>query len=216
MRLGAVIEAGPDRAAIPTASPSFVRTAVGVLALALAYWGAAQLGYALDFAGPVAAIVWLPVGVGISFLYLGGLRLWPGVLLGDLLANDYAALPVGLGARADDRQRARDARRDGAHAPPAARRAPLGQRARARADARRPRRRDDRQRDGRHGCRCGSAASSTAAQMPDVWRTWWLGDFTGALVVVPLAIAWVRPVAPDGWSGGRHRGGAGRCWPSPC
>ncbi len=26
-----------------------------------------------------------------------------------------------------------------------------------------------------------------------VWRTWWLGDFTGALVIVPLAIAWSRP-----------------------
>ena len=26
-----------------------------------------------------------------------------------------------------------------------------------------------------------------------VWRTWWLGDFTGALVLVPLAIAWSRP-----------------------
>ena len=55
----------------------------------------AQIGYALQFAGPVAAIVWLPVGIGVAFLYLGGLRYWPGVLIGDLLANDYAALPLG-------------------------------------------------------------------------------------------------------------------------
>src|SRR3954454_15924648 len=64
-------------------------------ALAITYYAAAQLGFALEFAGPVAAIVWLPVGVAISFLYLGGLGLWPGVLVGDLLANDYSALPLG-------------------------------------------------------------------------------------------------------------------------
>jgi signal transduction histidine kinase len=28
--------------------------------------------------------------------------------------------------------------------------------------------------------------------LPLVWRTWWLGDYGGALVVVPLAIAWYR------------------------
>src|SRR5437763_1271055 len=31
---------------------------------------------------------------------------------------------------------------------------------------------------------------SHASALPKVWRTWWLGDFTGALVVVPLALAW--------------------------
>src|SRR5204862_3974444 len=72
-----------------------VKDVLGVIALALLYRGAAEIGYALQFAGPVAAIVWLPVGIGIAFLYLGGLRYWPGVLIGDLLANAYNALPVG-------------------------------------------------------------------------------------------------------------------------
>jgi len=31
-----------------------------------------------------------------------------------------------------------------------------------------------------------------------VWRTWLLGDFTGALVLVPLALAWHEP-PPRGW-----------------
>ena len=31
------------------------------------YYGAAKLGYELEFAGPVAAIVWLPAGVAIAF-----------------------------------------------------------------------------------------------------------------------------------------------------
>jgi signal transduction histidine kinase len=39
----------------------------------------------------------------------------------------------------------------------------------------------------------------TSGELADVWRTWWLGDFTGALVLVPFAIAWSRPL-PRGWS----------------
>ena len=42
------------------------------------YYAGAKTGYLLEFAGPVAAIVWLPVGVGIAFLYLGGLALLAG------------------------------------------------------------------------------------------------------------------------------------------
>src|SRR5688572_16067200 len=66
-----------------------------VLALAALYYGAAELVFWLEAGGPVAAVLWLPAGVGIAALYLGGNRLWPGVLLGDLLANDYGALPMG-------------------------------------------------------------------------------------------------------------------------
>ena len=72
-----------------------VRLVLGIAALAVLYRGAAEVGYSLQFAGPVAGIVWLPVGVGVAFLYLCGLRFWPGVLIGDLLANDYGALPLG-------------------------------------------------------------------------------------------------------------------------
>ena len=39
--------------------------------------------------------MWLPVGVSIAFLYFRGLGFWPAVLVGDLLVNNYAALPVG-------------------------------------------------------------------------------------------------------------------------
>ena len=67
-----------------------------IAALAALYYGSARLGFALEFAGPVAAIVWLPVGVGIASLYLFGLRLWPGVLIGDLLANNYGAIPLAV------------------------------------------------------------------------------------------------------------------------
>ena len=39
-------------------------------------------------------------------------------------------------------------------------------------------------------------------EVPTVWRTWWLGDATGALLVVPLALAWYRPL-PRAWPRGR-------------
>src|ERR1700761_8376892 len=48
------------------------------LALVVAgYYAAAHLGFAFHFTGPIAAIVWLPVGVGIAALYLLGLSAWP-------------------------------------------------------------------------------------------------------------------------------------------
>jgi signal transduction histidine kinase len=35
-------------------------------------------------------------------------------------------------------------------------------------------------------------------ELPSVWRTWWLGDASGALVVLPLAIAWAH-LPPRSW-----------------
>src|SRR6202012_4800145 len=64
-------------------------------ALVAAYYAAAHLGYALTFSGPVASFVWLPAGIGIAFLYLLGPRLWPAVVVGDLLVNAYSAGPIG-------------------------------------------------------------------------------------------------------------------------
>ena len=125
------------------------RYVAGVVALAVAYYGAAKVSYALEFAGPVAAIVWLPAGVGIAFLSLGGLRFWPAVLIGDLLANDYAALPLGaalgqtLGNMLEVLVAALVIRRL------LARGSPSGQPRRARSSARRDRQRDGHQRDHR-------------------------------------------------------------------
>src|ERR671921_1269338 len=72
-----------------------LRRVLGVLLLAVLYRGVAEIGYSVQFAGPVAAILWLPVGIGVAFLYIAGLRFWPGIVIGDLLANDYGALPLG-------------------------------------------------------------------------------------------------------------------------
>jgi signal transduction histidine kinase len=173
----------------------------GVVALAALYYGAAKLGYELEFAGPVAAVVWLPAGVAIAFLSLGGLRFWPGVLAGDLLANDYAVLPLGsalgqtLGNMAEVLVAALLIRRLVARGSPLD---SLGGIARllaaiAAATA-------ISAIVGPLSLRAGGVISG--GELPEVARTWWLGDAAGALIVIPLALAWYQP-APRGWARSR-------------
>jgi len=199
---------GTATAAPPHARPAGVwadervRLVRGIVALAVLYRGVADIGYSLQFAGPVASVMWLPVGVGVAFLYLCGLRYWPGVLIGDLLANDYNALPLGsaLGQTAGNLLevvgitlllRSFVPRGD-----------PLGS-------------------VGGLGLMvvaivAGTTVSATIGslslwlgdviasdEIPRVWRTWWLGDATGALVILPLALAWARPPPARWW---RRRG----------
>ena len=171
---------------------------VGVVALAVLYRGVAEIGYALNFAGPVAAIAWLPVGVGIAFLYLAGLRYWPGVLIGDLLANDYVALPLGsaLGQTFGNVLEILAAtvllRRLVPGGDPLGNVAGLGRMLVAIA--------------------VGTSVSATVGpismllgdviqgdELPRVSRTWWLGDASGALIVLPLALAWATPARGDWW-----------------
>ena len=169
------------------------RYAVGVASLAGLYYASAKMGYLLEFAGPVAAILWLPVGVGIAFLYLGGLRYWPGVLIGDLFANNYMALPVGsaLGQTCGNMLEVLLAtvllRRLVRRGSPLDSVSGVGWLVVAIV--------------------AGTALSATVGALslllgdvitwhaaPKVWRTWWLGDSSGALIVVPLALAWYRPL----------------------
>jgi signal transduction histidine kinase len=164
-----------------------------IVALAAVYYGAAHVGYALEIAGPVAAIVWLPAGVGIAFLSLGGPQLWPGVLIGDLLVNDYMALPLGtaLMQTAGNLLEAVVAallirRVIARRGPPLASVGALGRTLLAIA--------------------AGVGASATvgvsaqllggviaAGAADSVWRTWWLGDAAGAVILVPVALAWATP-----------------------
>jgi signal transduction histidine kinase len=148
--------------------------------------------------------IWPPVGVGVAALYLGGLRWFPGVVIGDLLLSD-PGLPMGsrilmtVGNVADVvvitlllRQLV---------GPRAAldRLEQLGGMLFAIA--------------------VGAAVSSTIALVslraggaigsPEswtFWRSWFLSDVSGSLVVIPLALAWARPPSPA-WRGrGRIEG----------
>jgi signal transduction histidine kinase len=177
------------------------RYVVGVLALAAAYYGAAKLGYVLEFSGPVAAVVWLPSGVGIAFLALGGLRFWPGALVGDLLANDYALLPLGsaLGQTAGNMAEvlvgALLIRRLAARGSPLDSLGGLARLLAAIAAAT-----AISATVGPWSLRAGGVVSGS--ELLEVMRTWWLGDATGALIVIPLALAWYQP-PPRGWARSR-------------
>jgi signal transduction histidine kinase len=203
LAIESVVRQGAPPCGIPRAviRNARFRYTIGVILAAGLYYGSARIGYEFEFAGPVAAIVWFPAGVGVSFLYLGGLRFWPGVLAGDLLANDYSALPVGTallqtcGNMIEMLLAAFLIRRL------VGRRSPLGVRGIPWVLV---------------AIAAGTAVSATvgslallpwdvvnASDLPTVWRTWWLGDASGALVVVPFAIAWFRqpgrPLAARRW-----------------
>ena len=180
------------RAAAVARSPS-ARYAAGVLVLAAAYYGSAKIGQTLRYTGSVAAI-WPPAGLGIAALYLWGLRWWPGVFLGELAVNGElfrdGALPLGslIGQQAGNMAEivvgALLLRRL------------IGPRAAL----------DRAEQVGGMLAALGiaTAISATAgttsmllggvieeSEALTFWRTWWLGDTAGALVVLPLALAWV-------------------------
>ena len=174
-----------------------VRYLAGVAALAGAYYVAAQAGYALQFTGSIAA-VWPPVGLAIGVLYLGGLRWWPGVVMGDLLSNTWEA-PLGTSIAVTVSNLAevivatlllwrligRHARLD--------RITQVGGMLLALVPA--------------------IAITATVASLSlllqgviqsdellRVWRTLWLGDASGALVVLPLILVWAHA---QPWPAGR-------------
>ena len=165
--------------------------------LIAAYYASAHLGYAFRFAGPVASIVWLPVGVGIAGLYLYGLRLWPAVVIGDLLVNNYSALPVGAAAGQSFGNLLEVLigawllrRYVSPRAPLATATGVVGVVAALTVAT-------------AVSAIIGPLALALHHVLPfdhvlRVARTWWLGDFCGAAIVLPLVLAFSTP-SPHAW-----------------
>src|ERR671929_422533 len=80
--------------AIDERGPRAGRYAASVVLLAAAYFLAAKLGLRLAYLHGAVTALWPPVGVGIAALVLYGPRLWPGIVIGDLLVGDYST-PLG-------------------------------------------------------------------------------------------------------------------------
>jgi signal transduction histidine kinase len=166
------------------------RYAAGVVLVGGAYYVAAKIGLRLAYLDGAVTALWPPVGVGIAALVLFGPRLWPGVVLGDLLAGDYST-PLGtvLGQTAGNTLEVLVG-------------ALLLRRLAGPAVAM------DRVRDviallaaaaagtlisacfGTASLRLGNVIPSH--ETAEVWRTWWLSDFSGALVVTPVILSWAR------------------------
>src|SRR4051812_21004491 len=68
---------------------------VGALALtAAAYYGAGRIGLELAYLNGAVAALWPPAGFGLAVLVLYGIRLWPAIVIGDLLLGDFST-PLG-------------------------------------------------------------------------------------------------------------------------
>src|SRR5215212_634790 len=67
----------------------------GTVALvAAAYYAAGRIGLELAYLDGAVAALWPPAGVGLALLFLLGMRVWPGIVIGDLLLGDYST-PLG-------------------------------------------------------------------------------------------------------------------------
>src|SRR3954451_12115796 len=58
--------------------------------LAVAYYLAGKIGLELAYLDGAVAALWPPAGFGLALLFLGGVRLWPGIVIGDLLLGDFS------------------------------------------------------------------------------------------------------------------------------
>ena len=61
-----------------------------VALVAVAYYLAGRLGLELAYLDGAVAALWPPAGLGLAVLFLYGVRLWPGIVLGDLLLADFS------------------------------------------------------------------------------------------------------------------------------
>jgi signal transduction histidine kinase len=178
-------------------SGRLMRYAAGMLLIAGGYYVAAQSGETLLLTGGVGAF-WPATGVGIALLYVGGLRWWPGVLLGDLLGTivDLPGTRQPLGIALAD---------TAGHVARAVVAVIILQRLVGRRAAM-----DRLEQVGAVlvAVAAGEALAATVAvlarwaggviEVPEIgvfWRSWWLGGVAGGVVVVPLALAWAHPRA---------------------
>jgi signal transduction histidine kinase len=65
-----------------------------VALVALTYYLAGRLGLELAYLDGAVATLWPPAGLGLAVLFLYGIRLWPGIVIGDLLLADFST-PLG-------------------------------------------------------------------------------------------------------------------------
>lgn len=169
------------------------RTLAQCVGLAAVYFVTARVGVSLATIGPNITLVWPPSGLALAALFLGGLRLWPGVVLGELTLNVLtsgipfgSALGMSLGNAAEAVIGVLLLRRAGFET------------------------RFERVLDalvlifGAAGLATISSATVgilslflghqlQAAELLYAWRVWWLGDMMGILVVAPPILLWARP-----------------------
>lgn len=172
----------------------FLRNAIAMAILAIAYFIAARYGLRLAFVHPSATPVWPPTGIALAALLVLGYRVWPGVFLGAFAVNALTAgstlssLGIATGNTLESVVGAylvnqfaggRNAFERGLDVIKFAALAGI----------------------------LSTMVSPTVgvtslaltgfalwANYVPIWLTWWLGDMGGALVVAPLFVLWSAPV----------------------
>ncbi|MEX2394986.1 MAG: MASE1 domain-containing protein [Actinomycetota bacterium] len=154
--------------------------------LAALYIVGAKLGLALDFSNTHVSAVWPPTGIAVAALMLCGPRVAPGIYVGAVLANvlDGVALPLALGIGVGNTL------------------APLAAYGLVRRFDVRPTL--ERLRDtillpviamasmtisATAGVAMMSLAPDAPADAAALWRTWWVGDAMGVILVAPLFLS---------------------------
>jgi len=161
---------------------------VSVCAVAAAYYGAGRAGLHLAYLHGTVTALWPPAGVGIAALVILGPGVWPGIVVGDLLLADFSTpwgtivgqtvgntlevLVAAMLFRRLTQKRIALERVWDVLALVAC--AALGTLISAGF--------------GVVSLRLGDVIS--ANDVGSVFRTWWLGDFSGALVFTPLILVW--------------------------
>jgi diguanylate cyclase (GGDEF)-like protein len=158
--------------------------------LAVVYFGAAKLGLRYAFVHPSATAVWAPTGISLAALLIFGVRVWPGIFLGAFLANLTTAGTVltSLGIAAGNTL-------EGVAGCYMVKRFAHGHHVFERA-----------QDIFKFAFLVGMVSTAISATIGvttltlggfarwetfgPIWRTWWLGDAVGAVVVTPLVLLW--------------------------
>lgn len=158
--------------------------------LAVVYFGAAKLGLRVAFVHPSATAVWAPTGIALAGFLIFGFRVWPGIFIGALFANLTTAGTVltSIGIATGNTL-------EGVVGCYLVQRFAHGGRAFERAQ--------DIFKFAFLAGIVGTAISATVgvtvlslggfahwAMYGPIWRTWWLGDGVGAVVVTPLVLLW--------------------------
>ncbi len=153
------------------------------------YWLAAKGGLQLAYLNGTVSALWPPVGVGMALLTLYGLSLWPGIVLGDLAVADFSQ-PAGtvLGQTVGNTlevviaavlfYRLAEGRTQFGRVRDVAALVVAAVAGTAVSAV-----------FGAASLRLGGVIPS--GQVGYVWRTWFLGDLSGALVFAPLLLCWV-------------------------
>jgi len=161
-----------------------------VAVLAVVYFGTAKLGLRFAFVNPSATALWAPTGITLAAFLIFGLRAWPGAFLGAFFANLITAGSVltSIGIATGNTL-------EGVAGCYLVRRFVRGQQAFERAQ--------DIFKFAFLARMVSTTISATVGvtslslggfadwtEYGPIWRTWWLGDGVGAVLVTPLVLLW--------------------------